>query len=173
MKKLIIIIAYSLFISIAFAKTVPLDSEKNENGKVSVNNQNGKVQDRIHIDNNTDMSISIVIQGQHKRKGIRNVAEGFISAHDSKYISTEYEEDLDDFKSFIISVEGKDIISWTAETAWSDLFFSVNETSAKKTVIDEEKHSSASELLEWKSLLDAGIITQEEFNIKKKQLLGL
>lgn len=33
--------------------------------------------------------------------------------------------------------------------------------------------SPADELLKMKELLDAGIITQEEFNAKKKQLLGL
>ena len=39
------------------------------------------------------------------------------------------------------------------------------------TVIQQQ--SSADELLKFKQLLDAGIITHEEFNAKKKQLLGL
>ena len=33
--------------------------------------------------------------------------------------------------------------------------------------------SSADEILEYKQLLDCGAITQEEFDLKKKQLLGL
>lgn len=33
--------------------------------------------------------------------------------------------------------------------------------------------SNADEILKYKNLLDGGIITQEEFNTKKKQLLGL
>lgn len=33
--------------------------------------------------------------------------------------------------------------------------------------------SSADEILKFKNLLDVGAITQEEFNLKKKQLLGL
>lgn len=33
--------------------------------------------------------------------------------------------------------------------------------------------SSADELLKFKELLDAGVLTQEEFDAKKKQLLGL
>lgn len=37
----------------------------------------------------------------------------------------------------------------------------------------EEKESSADELREYKKLLDDGIITQEEYDAKKKQLLGL
>lgn len=34
-------------------------------------------------------------------------------------------------------------------------------------------HSVADELLKWKGLLDQGVITQEEFDAKKKELLGL
>ena len=33
--------------------------------------------------------------------------------------------------------------------------------------------SEADEILKFKKLLDAGIITQEEFDLKKKQLLGI
>lgn len=33
--------------------------------------------------------------------------------------------------------------------------------------------SSAAELKQYKELLDSGVITQEEFDAKKKQLLGL
>lgn len=36
-----------------------------------------------------------------------------------------------------------------------------------------ESHSSADEILKYKELLDSGVITQEEFDAKKKQLLGL
>ena len=42
------------------------------------------------------------------------------------------------------------------------------------TVIKTEiPQSNADELKKFKDLLDAGIITQEEFDAKKKQLLGL
>lgn len=42
-----------------------------------------------------------------------------------------------------------------------------------ETVAEKKPASTADELKEYKSLLDAGIITQEEFDAKKKQLLGL
>lgn len=45
-----------------------------------------------------------------------------------------------------------------------------------KAGISEQKTmplSEADEILKFKSLLDAGVITQEEFELKKKQLLGL
>ena len=44
-------------------------------------------------------------------------------------------------------------------------------TSVSQTIIQEK--SSADELKKYKELLDMGIITQEEFDAKKKQLLGL
>ncbi|MBE7089996.1 MAG: SHOCT domain-containing protein [Clostridiales bacterium] len=43
----------------------------------------------------------------------------------------------------------------------------------KPQVVATTSVSSADELLKYKSLLDQGIITQEEFNAKKKELLGL
>lgn len=42
---------------------------------------------------------------------------------------------------------------------------------APQTVVNQL--SPAEEVLKYKQLLDSGIITQEEFNAKKKQLLGL
>ena len=43
-----------------------------------------------------------------------------------------------------------------------------------ETVVKQEiPQSNADELAKFKSLLDSGIITQEEFEAKKKQLLGL
>ncbi|WP_051671346.1 SHOCT domain-containing protein [Oribacterium sp. P6A1] len=41
------------------------------------------------------------------------------------------------------------------------------------TTIIHKEASAADEILKFKGLLDAGIITQEEFNAKKNQLLGL
>ncbi len=44
---------------------------------------------------------------------------------------------------------------------------------AQKNAPSNHPLSSADELKKFKELLDAGIITQEEFDAKKKQLLGL
>ena len=41
------------------------------------------------------------------------------------------------------------------------------------TYNDTVDESAADELLKWKKLLDSGVITREEFDLKKKQLLGL
>jgi predicted Zn-dependent peptidase len=43
----------------------------------------------------------------------------------------------------------------------------------KETATTTVTPSSADELRKFKELLDSGIITQEEFDTKKKQLLGL
>ena len=42
----------------------------------------------------------------------------------------------------------------------------------QNTSISREQHN-ADQLMRWKELLDAGAITQEEYNIKKKQLLEI
>ena len=46
-----------------------------------------------------------------------------------------------------------------------------NPTNAQPTVVAAA--SNADELKKYKDLLDSGVITQEEFDEKKKQLLGL
>lgn len=42
-----------------------------------------------------------------------------------------------------------------------------------QTIAREAPQTSADEIVRYKELLDQGIITQEEFNAKKRQLLGL
>lgn len=54
------------------------------------------------------------------------MSTGFITAHDTKYFTTNFEEDLDDFKNFIISLDNGKIVNFTAEMARSDLYFAVN-----------------------------------------------
>ena len=41
------------------------------------------------------------------------------------------------------------------------------------TTVQTSSPSVADEIMKFKQLLDCGAITQEEFNAKKKQLLGL
>ena len=48
----------------------------------------------------------------------------------------------------------------------------VKETKKEATTVIQQA-SGADELLKYKQLLDAGIISQEEFEAKKKQILGL
>ena len=48
-----------------------------------------------------------------------------------------------------------------------------NKAVSTTTIKQEIQQSNADELGKFKDLLDKGIITQEEFDAKKKQLLGL
>ena len=48
-----------------------------------------------------------------------------------------------------------------------------NKTASVTTIKQEIPQSNADELKKYKNLLDSGVITQEEFDSKKKQLLGL
>lgn len=61
-------------------------------------------------------------------------------------------------------------------TAISKLLLERQNTSKKssETIVKQEiQQSSAEELKKYKELLDSGVISQEEFDAKKKQLLGL
>lgn len=49
----------------------------------------------------------------------------------------------------------------------------IKKTTAPSSAIIPKSDSTADEIRKFKELLDDGIITQEEFNVKKKQLLGL
>lgn len=48
-----------------------------------------------------------------------------------------------------------------------------NKNSIEYTPPTAQINSLADELLKYKQLLDMGAITQDEFNLKKKQLLGI
>ncbi len=64
---------------------------------------------------------------------------------------------------------GWTIIIWVIALVWAN-------TESKETVIINQAPtniSSSDELLNYKKLLDNGVITQEEFDAKKKQILGL
>ena len=47
------------------------------------------------------------------------------------------------------------------------------EPQTSTSIVTTSKTSNADELKKYKDLLDSGVITQEEFEAKKKQLLGL
>ena len=48
-----------------------------------------------------------------------------------------------------------------------------NKKNAASAPVMVAAHSDADELKKYKELLDAGVLTQEEFDLKKKQILGL
>lgn len=55
----------------------------------------------------------------------------------------------------------------------SNLLISRQEKAAPAAIKQEIHYSNADELKKYKELLDTGVITQDEFDAKKKQLLGL
>ena len=55
----------------------------------------------------------------------------------------------------------------------NSLIKEINKTKRSEATVVVQQASGANELLAYKQLLDQGIITQEEFDIKKKQILGL
>ena len=60
-----------------------------------------------------------------------------------------------------------------AEKVYNFLQKRIDEIKSSKAVPAVPKTSSSDELIKFKQLLDSGVITQAEFDAKKKQLLGL
>ena len=71
--------------------------------------------------------------------------------------------------TFDTSIQSNDKMNEVADYIRSKIEETKNSTS--QTVI--HKVSAADEIKQFKELLDMGIISQEEFDAKKKQLLGL
>ena len=172
MKKFITVLMLAMLSFSIFADTYTLSAKQNEDGEIVVSNAKGRVQDRVRIINNTDMHLDVVVMGEHKKRGTVKVAAGHVKPNDGEFFASKYEDKLAHFRSFTIKLgEGK-ILSCNAESTRDDLYFEINKTDLKKpgtgiTVKDVE------EILKWKELLDSGVITEDDFNTKKKEILGL
>ncbi len=95
-------------------------------------------------------------------------------------ITTNDMKDPTAYVNFIESETKKDGIIYKqaysfAQEALSILNIIGQSNNQEKTATSEPKNTSstADEILKFKQLLDSGIISQEEFDIKKKQLLGI
>ena len=161
-----------------------LSVTKNERGEIIIDNSHGDVEDRIRFLNKTDSIINITIAAKHKKsKQINLLASATIKPKDTQFVNSSYNDNLDDFSYFIVTTSNGEIIACKAESSHDDLYFYIDEFSASdsqyQTASSGTKNSSQStnqaldELLKWKQLLDAGVITQVEFDIKKRELLGL
>lgn len=170
--KILFIVLFSLFVA-GFAKDRVLFSSQNEDGIIVVYNGNGYVEDKLHFDNHTNSNLEIIVNGVFKKNGTScQIAKETLVKNDRAYFSTNFEDKLDKFREFYISLSNGKILSFKVVEAHSDLYFDIFETD----VIEDEKKdssiSSADELLKWKKLLDMGVITQEEFDAKKKSLIN-
>jgi hypothetical protein len=85
------------------------------------------------------------------------------------------------YLNFITTPTKKDSFTYktlykTAQECLSVLQLICSSVDAERTVFAKQQEnptSAADEILKFKGLLDSGIITEEQFEIKKKQLLGL
>jgi hypothetical protein len=67
---------------------------------------------------------------------------------------------------------GWTLVGWVVALVWV-LKKPEEAQGVSNTVVSVPAASEADELIKYKKLLDEGVITQEEFEIKKKSLLGL
>ena len=172
----LLLIAFVFSAACVFAKTINLNPQILSDGSVVIENVKGKVEDRLHVENRTDVAFGIVVVGIEKKGKETVISESFVKAHDGLYLPSSFEDDLDDFVRFRIEIKNASIEYCTAQCEWSDLYLIINKVTVKGSGSAEslpENVSAADELLKWKKLLDAGAVTQEEYEAKKKQLLAL
>ncbi|MDR6726935.1 hypothetical protein J2W91_005460 [Paenibacillus amylolyticus] len=79
----------------------------------------------------------------------------------SNYSDNDFENDMENFKKEVIDIGSVE------ETEWDEVISEIRDEPAKKI------ESAADEILKFKNLLDLGIITGEEFEKKKNELLNM
>lgn len=102
------------------------------------------------------------------------------NSHDGGALNLQYEKIIsvnknDAMKMIVINIGAAKPISFLNLQNYNEIFEFINQ---KVNDISNGKASAnsvgtADELKKYKDLLDQGVITQEEFDAKKKQLLGL
>lgn len=70
------------------------------------------------------------------------------------------------------SLPANRLLAKLMETIHVYIQLKINENAGQNQVAEESSFSAADEILKYKNLLDQGILTQEEFNKKKQELLN-
>ena len=130
---------------------------------------------KIYI-NGVDTVAQKTVSIRRKQRRERNKEENQ-KAH-QKYLERQKEKEAKQFAQEKNSNDREDASTTKQEETNNQIETTFNETKVEndKASVPTSANSnvsSADELLKYKSLLDQGIITQEEFDAKKKQLLGL
>ncbi|MBQ3825506.1 MAG: SHOCT domain-containing protein [Spirochaetaceae bacterium] len=181
-----IFIAFFLLLSLsAFAKpSSHLFHEISADGTVIIDNEKHGVEDRIHVQNDTGETLDFVIAGIARGERATVLSNIVLKPKESRFLTTAYDDDLDDFYRFRVYLKNGTIALCSAQRIKDDLYIVISKVNIGAapdvSAISSDSISSqdattteADELRKWKALLDDGIITQDEFNAKKKQLLGL
>lgn len=102
-----------------------------------------------------------------KAKIVKEAALEEVVAYTIKNGSVEIQTQIEKFTVKYL----ENISEFTA--AWKNLNMEKTQKESASATNQAANYGSADELKKFKELLDSGVITQEEFDAKKKQLLGL
>ncbi|MBR2715095.1 MAG: SHOCT domain-containing protein, partial [Ruminococcus sp.] len=103
-----------------------------------------------------------------KYKRVNNT-NGYLQLQTASNITRLNSDDYYDDNTFPFGPDIEDEVKIAAEYIQEK----VNNAKTRSTVVATGPISAADEIKKFKELLDMGVITQEEFDAKKKQLLGL
>ena len=100
-----------------------------------------------------------------------NEIETEVTKHDDRNVEFFYDDESEKTNSIVFDSSAYDcLMKLIPEKAFDSV---VTNPTKKEGVSIATQPTSLSQMKELKELLDLGIITQEEFDAKKKQLLGL
>ena len=175
----IFLLAIIVVCAFSASSQIPLELSTEKNGSITVINFNGSVTDNIFLQNSTRESIEIVVEGLNTKYGFATIGGIQLNPGGEIELPTLWSHRLKLFSYFSIRLKEGIIAQSSAVAVRHDLHFVVSAIKkgevnlSKRDAETEENNSNLDEKLSLlKHWLDAGIITQEEFAAKRKELIG-
>lgn len=149
-------------------------------GSVSVIREKGDFEDNIKISNKTDRTLTVSVKGIRKRSGKEEfLGNQKIDVGKTERLHTNFSGRMDLFSDFTFRFSEGAVTGFETSLEKNDLYLYINgieEKSEQKADVDSVSAGSvedaADKILKYKKLLDMGAITQQEFDLLKKQILG-
>lgn len=178
MKKMVLLVVGIMCCGMMYAQKY-LPVEITADGDVIVCQQQPMIAtDNMIIRNHTDESFFISIEGFHTKDGFVKVGEVGVMSKSQIVLQTKYKNRLKMFPKFYFKIIGLSPKLVSAMVDRQDLLFSVLELekqSVPSAAAQPTPNSSVeidAQLVKLKGWLDAGFITQEEYNAKREELIG-
>ena len=153
----------------------PIPTSPDEEG-VKIHTSGFNVYDNVFLENRAGANLRIVLKGQHTKLGEVEIGRAFLYEGAELHLNTVFEDKLKMFAYMtVIGQDDVQILQCTAYESHQDVHIIIEKTSSKraKTVGSSAQATDATEQLkQYKEWLDLGIITQDEFNAKRRELIG-
>lgn len=176
MKKIVFFVAFLMLCGFLCAESGQILND----GSVFVIREKGDFEDNIKISNKTERTLTVSVKGIRKRSGKEEfLGNQKIDAGKTERLHTDFSGRMDLFSDFTFRFSEGAVTGFETSLEKNDLYLYINGI-GEKTEIKADSVSisavsaedSADKILKYKKLLDMGAITQQEFEMLKKQILG-